>query len=125
MEAIIETAVHEVVHLWARSLGLKDCSKSGRHNRLFKKHAEALGLECMEPSDRKGYAYTQATPELLARIERELRPDVDKLSLFRLEGTQKAPTKMQKWECGCTIVRCATQLRATCDNCGGVFEVVV
>ena len=126
VEAIIETAVHEVAHLWARTLGLKDCSAAGRHNKVFKRHAEALGLECMEPWDSKGYTYTSATPELLARIASELQPDVAKFALFRRgEGTRKAPTRMLKWGCGCTTVRCATALDATCDSCGGVFEVVV
>ena len=31
-------------------------------------------------------------------------------------------TRMKKWECGCTIVRCATDLIATCDFCGEKFE---
>ena len=126
VEDIVETAIHELAHLWAHSLDLKDCSAAGRHNKVFKKHAEALGLVCAPPMDGRGYAYTHSSPDLLARIAQELQPDVGKFALFRLgQGSRKAPTKMKKWGCGCTIVRCATGLDATCDRCGGMFEVVV
>ena len=81
---IIATAVHEVAHLWARSLGLRDCSQSGRHNKVFKRHAERLGLECMAPIDSRGCSYTRASAELLEGIENELQPDVAKFALFRL-----------------------------------------
>ena len=126
VEDIVETAVHEVAHLWCHSLGIKDCSASGRHNREFKAHAEKLGLVCAKPSDSKGYAYTSASPDLLRRMAEELRPDVAKFALFRLaSGSRKAPSKMKKWTCGCVTVRCAVDLEATCDRCGGVFAVVV
>ena len=63
---------------------------------------------------------------LLRRMAEELRPDVAKFALFRLaSGSRKAPTKMMKWTCGCVTVRCAVDLEATCDRCGGVFVVVV
>ena len=124
-EAIVETAVHEIVHLWTHSLGLKDCSAAGRHNKVFKQHAEMLGLVCEPPTDSRGYAYTHASPGLLARITGELRPDVAKFALFRLGGlSRKAPTKMRKWQCACTTVRCATFLDATCDDCGEKFHYV-
>ena len=126
VEEIIETAIHEVVHLWCHSQEIKDCSSSGRHNREFKRHAELLGLVCAQPTGWRGYAYTSASPELLARMAGDLRPDVAKFALFRLmEPSGHSPTKMLKWSCGCTNVRCATQLEATCDRCGNVFDVEV
>ena len=126
VEDIVEIAVHELAHLWAHSLGLRDCSAGGRHNKVFKEHAEKLGLECAKPRDHWGYAHTRLSAELLTRIKGDLRPDVAKFALFRLtQGTGRSPTKMLKWACGCTNVRCATQLQATCDRCGGVFIVVV
>ena len=125
VENIVETAVHEIVHLWTHSLGLKDCSAAGRHNKVFKQHAERLGLVCEPPADSRGYAYTQPSPELLARITNELQPDVAKFALFRLATFKgKAPTKMKKWECECTVVRCATILDATCDDCAEKFRYV-
>ena len=33
-------------------------------------------------------------------------------------------TKMMKWSCGCTNVRCAKSLEATCDKCMQTFEEV-
>ena len=126
VEEIVGTAVHEIAHLWAHSLDLKDCSASGRHNKVLKEHAEALGLVCEPTRDYRGFAYTGASPELLARIREELQPDVAKFALFRLgQGSRKSPTKMSKWMCGCTTVRCATCLEAACARCGKAFAVVV
>ena len=40
-----------------------------------------------------------------------------------VEG-KKAPTKMKKWVCKCgTIVRCAVDLNATCDDCETKFQI--
>ena len=126
VEEIVGTAVHEIAHLWAHSLDLRDCSASGRHNKVFKQYAEALGLVCAKPTDHRGFAYTGASPALLARIREELQPDVAKFALFRLgRGSRKSPTKMFKWTCGCTTVRCATYLEAACGRCGKGFAVVV
>ncbi|HBV97360.1 MAG: hypothetical protein JL50_08685 [Peptococcaceae bacterium BICA1-7] len=36
--------------------------------------------------------------------------------------TRKGGSKMKKWFCGCTIVRCAVELNATCGRCGRKFE---
>ena len=35
----------------------------------------------------------------------------------------KAPTKMKKWSCGCTNVRCAVELDAYCKKCVNYFEL--
>ena len=34
-----------------------------------------------------------------------------------------APTKMKKYRCGCTTVRCATDLHATCNACNREFNL--
>ena len=126
--AIVSTAVHEVVHLWCHSLDIKDTAASGRHNKKFKEYAEILGLICADPSDSYGYGYTQPGPKLQKQIESEFKPDLTKLNLFRLAVPvrETASTKMQKWSCGCTTVRCARQLTAICEfeGCGNLFVVV-
>jgi hypothetical protein len=32
-------------------------------------------------------------------------------------------SKMKKWSCGCTIVRCAVELVADCQQCDSPFEL--
>jgi len=122
---IIATAVHETVHLWCHSLKLKDVSSGGRHNKIFKEYAELLGLLVEKPHDSRGYAYTSPGEELAKRIESEFQPDIAAFNLFRLVDVpkEKAPTKMKKWMCGCTTIRCATKVVAGCDECGEKFEI--
>jgi hypothetical protein len=36
---------------------------------------------------------------------------------------KKQPTKMKKWSCGCTNVRCAVALKAFCEKCGEKFTL--
>ncbi|MEW5953285.1 MAG: SprT-like domain-containing protein [Bacillota bacterium] len=36
--------------------------------------------------------------------------------------TRRNGSKMKKWTCGCTIVRCAVQLEARCGRCGKRFR---
>ncbi|NIR13705.1 MAG: hypothetical protein GWN86_07045 [Desulfobacterales bacterium] len=123
-ESIVASVVHETVHLWCHAQGLKDVSKSGYHNKVFKKHAEQLGLECAPPMDGRGHAYTRAGAELLEDIEKDFQPDVGRFNLFRVAVPSKprVPSKMKKWQCGCTTVRCATELVADCEACGQKFE---
>ena len=128
-EVIVALAVHEVVHLWCHSLDLKDVSKGGRHNKIFREYAEILGLVCAKPSDTYGYGYTTAGEELAGRIEKECQPDVAMFNLFRIaveapEKTEKP--KAPKYSCGCTEFRTKVQVVATCnkEGCGKRFEVV-
>ena len=123
---IIATAVHETVHLWCHSMGLKDVSGGGRHNKVFKEYAELLGLECAKPSDGRGYAYTTPSEVLEKAIEQEFKPDVAAFNVFRvaMPPKPKAASKTKAWSCGCTIVRASTEVVAVCEQCGGQFQVV-
>ena len=47
----------------------------------------------------------------------EAQPETVKVSKAPSKGT----SKMKKWTCGCTIVRCATELKATCLLCNQMF----
>jgi hypothetical protein len=37
-------------------------------------------------------------------------------------GPREDAGPMKKWQCGCTIIRCATELRAVCLACGATFQ---
>ena len=53
----------------------------------------------------------------------KLKKDIFSVSRMKMgSGKAKAETKMKKWDCGCTIVRCAVDLVAVCQECDNEFE---
>jgi len=126
-EAITALAVHEIVHLWCHTLGIKDVSKSGRHNKNFREYAEIAGLVCAKPTDTYGYGYTTAGEELAERIGKDCKPDVALFNLFRIpvEPSERKPKEQTyKFRCGCTEIRAKEGFAATCNNCRTPFTVV-
>lgn len=124
---VVATAIHEDVHLFCSAMGIKDCSKGGRHNQQFKEMAEVFGLVCDEPYDSAGYGHTRPSEALRQRIEKEFKPDIAALNLARKvaekKDKEKKPSKTKAYECLCMTVRVAQgkTLRATCDECEQPF----
>ena len=128
-----ETLLHEMVHLHNLEQGIRDVSGFQYHNQRFKEAAEAHGLTC-EQMGRFGWAATDLQPETaLWLMSLNLSPAAFKLAreLQRPLVPPGAPpppsaggsagstrTKMQRWACACTNVRCATELEAVCIRCG-------
>jgi len=81
---IVETLLHECVHLWCWWLGVKDTSSGGLyHNKRFKERAEQAGLKCPEVSiPRSGYGFTSLGEGLESRVREELVPDVAAFRVF-------------------------------------------
>jgi hypothetical protein len=120
---IVGIGAHEVVHRWCHWLGLKDVSKSGRHNKVFKHFAGLIGLQCADPVDYRGFAYTTPTKEFAVKIEKEFRPDVSLLNLFRVESKSKPSNKKPlRYSCGCTKISSRVEVRAVCVQCDNTFE---
>ena len=123
-EVVFECIVHELVHLWNAGKKIKDCSKSGVHNKKFKAKAETVGL-VVEHSKQHGHAHTsiakKGPAEKLLKSIKNLKKDFPVSRKLLL--TAKAKTKNLKWSCDCTNVRCATELVATCGECGEEFEL--
>jgi len=91
-EHIIETLVHEMVHLdnWANDI--EDCNSVQYHNRAFKIKAEEFGL-VVEKLKGKGYAYTQLGDTLKTFISSEVRPNKELLTLTRVQQNKlKVPS---------------------------------
>lgn len=61
-EGIIETLLHEVVHLYNCQRGVSDCNSQQYHNKNFKEVAEAHGLN-VEKMKNRGFAYTTLNEE--------------------------------------------------------------
>ena len=121
-ETIMEVLIHEMAHAINSQNGIKDCSKTQYHNKHFKASAELAGLHVKQ--GKKGWAYTSILKGGIAeKALKDINIDRDVFIYQRKEqGSKvKAPTKMKKWSCGCTNVRCAVELSAECQDCGNEF----
>lgn len=59
MEDILQTLLHQLVHLYCMSHNIQDTSRKGNyHNKKFKLHAEHFGLE-VESDKKHGFAHTR------------------------------------------------------------------
>lgn len=116
----VETLLHEMAHFANDSLGIADCNSQGYHNTEFKSKAEEYGLN-VEKSGRRGWAHTSISPELQKYVD-TLKINYDLFNILRQgRKSSKAPTKMKKFTCSCTTIRCATSLAASCKQCGQDF----
>lgn len=138
---IICTLIHEMVHLYNLQNGVKDCSSNQYHNKHFKKMAERACL-IVSRIDPFGWASTTMHPEAKKWLTGLFVND-EAFSVYR-RGSRSSPgdnkaaggdnngvkptkpkgpgSKMKKWSCGCTNVRCAIELEATCIKCGNGFK---
>lgn len=99
---------------------VKDCSSAQYHNKDFKDRAEKHGLT-VQKAGRFGWGMT-AVSEKLQKILDEIKINQEVFNLYRqVQLTAKAPTKMKKFRCNCTTIRCATELRAKCLKCDTEF----
>jgi hypothetical protein len=121
-DQIVSTLIHEMVHATNHLAGVNDCNNN-RHNSNFKALAELFGLIVEKGSVSQGWAITSMSAELKQWVDELIKPDADAFTLLaNIRATkEKKPSKMVKWECDCTIVRCATALNATCEECGQPF----
>lgn len=112
---VLGTLLHELLHAWQQAHGRP--GRGNYHNCEFRDKARDLGLVI----DARGvteYLDESAFVGLLRRHG---------VFVPRLENTAKADpprgdSKMKKWSCKCTNVRCAVAgFRAVCLNCGKAF----
>lgn len=117
----VETLIHEMAHYSNYCEKKEDCNNAGYHNKEFKIKAENYGLNC-EKNGRHGWAVTSVS-EKLQIILNDLKINKEVFKLYRKTRISlPVETKMKKWRCACTTVRCATDLHATCDACHNEFK---
>jgi hypothetical protein len=117
----LATLFHEMLHEWQELYG-----KSGRgsyHNRQFRVMANKFGLVVNE----RGY-HLAIRPGPFTQLLAKHNVDLDALPISEGEpvAVQRRPkgtSKLKKWSCLCTNVRCAVELRTRCQRCGMVFEL--
>lgn len=121
-EHAVQTLIHEMCHHHNAVEGIIDCNSASQyHNKRFKERAEMYGLNC-EKAGRFGWAMTTLGEEL-KKFLTEIKVNNEVFNLIRKETERTvAPTKMKKWSCGCTNLRVAVELNATCNSCNKKFE---
>ncbi len=120
LEEIVGTVIHEMVHYQNLIDKVKDCSGNQYHNKKFKAAAEEVYLKVEK--GKRGFAYTSLSDKLKDWVKK-MKFDETAFSYFRMMIRKAAPakTKMKKWECNCTIIRCAVDLKAKCLTCDAPF----
>jgi len=121
---MFRTLIHELVHAFNSQSGIRDYSGHGYHNSKFKTKCEEVGLTVQYRCKKYGWSDLTITEGGIAdKLFSTLEIDKTVFNYARLEISKKkkAPTKMKKWSCGCTNVRCAVELSAECQDCGNEF----
>lgn len=131
--AIIGTLLHEMAHLENLTQGIKDVSGHQYHNKHFRAAAEKIGLEVTN-TPQYGYSKTEPNEQLTKwiyslnlneQVFQTFRGNLDSTDTGKGTPPKKgdgSKTKMLKWSCGCTNIRCAVILKATCEKCGNKFH---
>jgi hypothetical protein len=110
------TLFHELLHEWQDIHG--SSGKRNYHNHEFRQKALACGLLV----DERGITRVQAGhfTEFLDNHAVAADPllSAGNVPMHKRTGD----SKLRKWSCGCTNVRCAVDLRACCGRCGNNFQ---
>jgi hypothetical protein len=118
----IETLVHEMVHYSNSCDKIEDCNSQQYHNKAFKVRAEIYGLN-VEKNGRNGWGLTSLSTDLEKTLG-AIKINYSVFKLYRKETVRiHSETKMKKWRCNCTTIRCATELNAKCLICNQIFAM--
>ncbi|GCD11692.1 SprT-like domain-containing protein [Clostridium tagluense] len=110
-EEVIETLIHEVVHLANNQHNIEDCnSHSQKHNEHFKTEAERIGL-IVEKAGRTGYSQTSLSDNLLAEIQ-EMGLDEEAFNIKRIEEFKDAKLKPRKPTFKYKCPKCSKELKS-------------
>lgn len=137
LEKIMDTLLHEMVHLYCRENGIQEVSRGGTyHNGKFKELAEKVGLVCVEAGkygwNTQGHGNDRLTEYALAKgwneikIGRESAPSY--LWVPPTQGTKEqgqgpkpertsSTYKLQCPKCKCSVRATKQGLRIKCMAC--------
>ena len=124
---IMETLLHEMVHVFNLYSGVTDCSVRGKHNERYKVIAESIGL-IVEEAPRIGFAVTSLSDELKTIVD-ELEIDRFVFNMYRYVPPKEKKTRVIKPiykyscpNCGEQIKSNSTGLLIECKNCEAEYD---
>jgi hypothetical protein len=110
------TLFHELLHEWQEIHGTP--GKHNHHNREFRQKALSYGLHV----DERGVTRIQAG-HFTNVLNAHAVPVAPLLAVKSIQMHKRTgDSKLRKWSCGCTNVRCAVDLQASCSRCGNYFQ---
>jgi hypothetical protein len=122
---ILRTLLNEMVHQWQHRHGRPGKTRGSHHNLELRAKCAELGIPC----DVRGCSVgiVAGSPfHVLLRTHGAGAQDsllAAAAAAAGVAGAGPAPgSKLKKWHCGCTNVRCAVELDARCQRCGERFE---
>lgn len=128
---IIQTLMHEMIHLHCSVKGIKDTSRGYTyHNKRFLQEAEAHGFEYLHesPDAKIGYSQitlTQSSKNLIKCWN--LNKSAFTISRKEFGAGEKAKKKSNiiKWVCGCGVIVRSSKpdINIACMDCGSKFEI--
>lgn len=123
---LVDTVIHECVHMANRSNGIVDCKRK-RHNEDFKNLAESVGL-VVEKTRGGGWNQTKLSEELIQWIE-EQKFDTSVLDWYRKIPEPKPKVKRKKRQLTYVCPECKIEIKSkvelSCihEECGCQFEL--
>ena len=126
MWAILETMLHEQIHLWQQNFGEHPVQRN-YHNEEFVGRCEQLGLHPMigigahwKPADG---VFAQLMEEYgIGRPAEVVAPQEGRKNWWDIGKSEKGRSTLAKWSCGCQNVRVGTsEFHAQCTICGNLF----
>lgn len=143
IEEVITTLIHECVHLYCETKGIKDTSNNGvYHNKKFKQIAEDMGHIRIEQAPIIGFSVSSPTEETIDFCIRYGLEDMVCSYGFAFPSgggvaiggttgnggavptTSPKPSSTRRWVCSCcgTIIRSTKEVHVICADCGEIFK---
>ena len=127
-EEIVETLLHEMVHLWCSLEGIKDTSNNYvYHNNKYKTEAEAHGLE-VKKGKTYGWAYAKLTEKTKGLIQ-SFQIDESAFQYYRepilLPASSGKKVVYNKYECPSCGLKISTYktVNLKCGDCDKKMEI--
>lgn len=122
---VVETLLHEMVHLYNLQSGVQDTSRGGfYHNQKFADAARKHGLDVKKTAN-YGYSNTSLSAETKAFV---MGLGDTKFELYRRPTVKAVGSKKnqssRKYVCPCcgTIIRATREVNVICGDCNIPFE---
>lgn len=116
---VVETMMHEMVHLWNIKHKIKDTNQNGSyHNKKYKEGAEAHGLQ-VEKSAKYGWSMTSLTENSLEYVKETFEDAALPLYRYQPEKAKKVKSNVRKYVCPCCgdSVRATKEVFIVCGSC--------
>lgn len=120
---ILATLLHQMVHYACYLLG-QPHQVGSWHTNTFKDTAWQVGL-LVEQDGSLGFSKEVGLLDKAKQAIAAIKIDESVFDLYRKEAQQQQQQKkrtMRKWSCGCTNIRAAVIVHATCSSCYSRFK---